>query len=232
MEGTNYNKDGSTEVLIYDQEGYICTRYLYSSDGVLTYNGTYEYMLDENGELIGYKEEVENRGTLIIRYAFKKNGEKYIKYREEIVLGEGTVMESYDDDGRIIRKSEYAADNAPYRFTTYTYNSDGSYIVERRNLSNEPAQGVIQLYVDELLLGLTVERTKLIFSSNTRVNSCFLRGNTLYLDLSDDLLSIEKSSFPINEGIELLRENILKNFSNINKIELFIGGKFVASMEK
>ena len=130
LEGTNYNKDGSTEVLIYDQEGYICTRYLYSSDGVLTYNGTYEYMLDENGELIGYKEEVENRGTLIIRYAFKKNGEKYIKYREEIVLGEGTVMESYDDDGRIIRKSEYAADNSPYRFTTYTYNSDGSYIVE------------------------------------------------------------------------------------------------------
>lgn len=109
---------------------------------------------------------------------------------------------------------------------------NGTYIVERRNLSNDPAQGVIQLYVDELLLGSTVERTKLIFSSNTRVNSCFLRGNTLYLDLSDDLLSIEKSSFPINEGIELLRENILKNFSNINKIELFIGGKFVASMEK
>ena len=89
---------------------------------------------------------------------------------------------------------------------------NGSYIVERRNLSNDPAQGVIQLFVDELLLGSTVERTKLIFSSNTRVNSCFLRGNTLYLDLSDDLLSIEKSSFPINEGIELLRENILKNF--------------------
>lgn len=109
---------------------------------------------------------------------------------------------------------------------------DGTYIVERRNLSNDPAQGVIQLFVDELLLGSTVERTKLIFSSNTRVNSCFLRGNTLYLDLSDDLLSIEKSSFPINEGIELLKENILKNFSNINKIELFIGGKFVASMEK
>lgn len=109
---------------------------------------------------------------------------------------------------------------------------NGSYIVERRNLSNDPAQGVIQLFVDELLLGSTVERTKLIFSSNTRVNSCFLRENTLYLDLSDDLLSIEKSSFPINEGIELLRENILKNFSNINKIELFIGGKFVASMKK
>ena len=70
---------------------------------------------------------------------------------------------------------------------------DGSYIVERRNLSNNPAQGIIQLYVDELLLGSTVERTKLIFSSKTKVNSCFLRDNTLYLDLSDDLLSIEKS---------------------------------------
>ena len=86
--------------------------------------------------------------------------------------------------------------------------------------------------MDELLLGSTVERTKLIFSSKTKVNSCFLRDNTLYLDLSDDLLSIEKSSFPINDGIELLKENILKNFSNIHKIELFIGEKFVASMEK
>lgn len=109
---------------------------------------------------------------------------------------------------------------------------DGSYIVERRNLSNNPAQGIIQLYIDELLLGSTVERTKLIFSSKTKVKSCFLRDNTLYLDLSDDLLSIEKSSFPINNGIELLKENILKNFSNIHKIELFIGEKFVASMEK
>lgn len=109
---------------------------------------------------------------------------------------------------------------------------NGSYIVERRNLSNDPAQGIIQLYVDELLLGSTVERTKLIFSSNTKVNSCFLRENTLYLDLSDDLLSIEKSSYPINDGIELLKENIMKNFSNIDKIELFIGEKFVASMEK
>ncbi len=109
---------------------------------------------------------------------------------------------------------------------------NGSYIVERRNLSNDPAQGIIQLYVDELLLGSTVERTKLIFSSNTKVNSCFLRENTLYLDLSDDLLLIEKSSYPINDGIELLKENIMKNFSNIDKIELFIGEKFVASMEK
>lgn len=109
---------------------------------------------------------------------------------------------------------------------------DGSYIVERRNLSNNPAQGIIQLYIDELLLGSTVERTKLIFSSKTKVNSCFLSDNTLYLDLSDDLLSIEKSSFLINDGIELLKENILKNFSNIHKIELFIGEKFVASMEK
>lgn len=108
----------------------------------------------------------------------------------------------------------------------------GTYIVERRNLSNNSAQGIIQLYIYELLLGSTVERTKLIFSSNTKVNSCFLRGKILYLDLSDDLLLIEKSSYPINDGLELLKENILKNFSFIDKIELFIGEKFVASMEK
>ena len=53
----------------------------------------------------------------------------------------------------------------------------GSYIVERRNLSKESVQGELQLFIDELLLGSTVERTKMIFSSGTKVVSCFQRGN-------------------------------------------------------
>ena len=107
-----------------------------------------------------------------------------------------------------------------------------SYIVERRNLSKDSVQGEINYFIDELLLGSGVERTKLIFSLGTKVNSCFLRDDILYLDISEDLLNIDESSYPIENGINLLKENILKNFSNINKVELFIGKRFVASLEK
>lgn len=107
-----------------------------------------------------------------------------------------------------------------------------SYIVERRNLSKDSVQGEINYFIDELLLGSGVERTKLIFSLGTKVNSCFLRDDILYLDISEDLLNIDDSSYPIENGINLLKENILKNFSNINKVELFIGKRFVASLEK
>lgn len=107
----------------------------------------------------------------------------------------------------------------------------GSYIVERRNLSKESVQGELQLFIDELLLGSTVERTKMIFSSGTKVVSCFQRGNVLYLDLSEDLLVIDDSSYPIEKGIELLKLNIKRNFSDIDTIELFIGKKFVASLK-
>ena len=41
---------------------------------------------------------------------------------------------------------------------------DGKYIIEYRNLTNKPHQGDIQLYIEEILLGSTVERTKLLFT--------------------------------------------------------------------
>jgi hypothetical protein len=99
-------------------------------------------------------------------------------------------------------------------------------------LSKDSVQGEINYFIDELLLGSGVERTKLIFSLGTKVNSCFLRDDILYFDISEDLLNIDESSYPIENGINLLKENILKNFSNINKVELFIGKRFVASLEK
>ena len=87
------------------------------------------------------------------------------------------------------------------------------------------------MFIDELLLCSTVERTKMIFSSGTKVVSCFQRGTVLYLDLSEDLLVIDDSSYPIEKGIELLNLNIKRNFSDIETIELFIGKKFVASLK-
>ena len=102
---------------------------------------------------------------------------------------------------------------------------NGKYIIEYRNLTEKPHQGDIQLYIEEILLGSTVERTKLLFTPGTKVISCFERNHVLYLNLSADLLSMGDGVVEIREGTELLKKNIMKNFSEIDSIEIFIEGK-------
>ena len=102
---------------------------------------------------------------------------------------------------------------------------DGKYIIEYRNLTNKPHQGNIQLYIEEILLGSTVERTKLLFTPGTKVISCFERKHVLYLNLSNDLLSMGDGVVDIREGTELLKKNIKENFSEIDSVEIFIDGK-------
>ena len=102
---------------------------------------------------------------------------------------------------------------------------DGKYIIEYRNLTNKPHQGDIQLYIEEILLGSTVERTKLLFTPGTKVISCFERKHVLYLNLSNDLLSMGDGVVEIREGTELLIKNIKENFSEIEDVQIFIDGK-------
>ena len=102
---------------------------------------------------------------------------------------------------------------------------DGQYIIEYRNLTEKPHQGDINLFVEEILLGSTVERTKLLFTPGTRLLSCFKRNEILYINLSRDLLEMGEGVVDIKEGIDLLEKNIMQNFSGIDSIEIFIDGK-------
>ena len=102
---------------------------------------------------------------------------------------------------------------------------NGKYIIEYRKLAEKPHQGDIGLYIDEILLGSTVERTKLLFTPGTRVLSCFERNHTLYVNLSQNLLQMGDGVIEIREGTELLKKNIMKNFSEIDSVEIFIEGK-------
>ena len=102
---------------------------------------------------------------------------------------------------------------------------DGKYIIEYRNLTEKPHQGDINLYVDEILLGSTVERTKMLFTPGTRVLSCFERDHVLYVNLSKELLQMGDGVIEIKEGTELLKDNIKRNFSKIDSVEIYIEGK-------
>ena len=103
---------------------------------------------------------------------------------------------------------------------------EGNYVVEYRYLEKNPVQGKIQLFVDELLLGSGIERTKLVFARGTRVLSCFLRKGMLFVNLSPELLAQEDSAVQIQEGVELLKKNIKANFGNVSEIEIYVDGKY------
>ena len=102
----------------------------------------------------------------------------------------------------------------------------GELIVEYRNLDKNPVQGEVQYFIDEILLGSQLERTKKIFTFGTKVLSCFQRDEQLYLDLSAELLQMGDNVIDIKEGFDILKLNITKNFSNIKKINFFVDGKY------
>ncbi len=103
---------------------------------------------------------------------------------------------------------------------------------EIRIVSSDAPQGKICAYVDELLLGPTVRRSRPLFSAGTKTEFCFLRGKKLYLNLSKEALYMEGESAEINLGIKLLKENIKRNFPKISEIVLFIDGKILAEDKK
>ena len=112
---------------------------------------------------------------------------------------------------------------------TFSFPAIGSErpVVEVRYLSLESAQGDVQLYVDELLLGSQMQRVRPLFSPGTRCEFCFVRGHTLYVGLSSVALHQDAPAADIMTGIEFFKRNILYNFAAITDIELFIGGTAV-----
>ena len=98
---------------------------------------------------------------------------------------------------------------------------------EVRYLPKNPIQGEVAFFVDELLLGPMTNRYKPLFARGTRAEFCTQEGDTLYVGLSGDALSVSKESADIETGIELLKVNIVKKFTKINTVLVYIDGKSV-----
>ena len=102
---------------------------------------------------------------------------------------------------------------------------NGRYIIEYRNLAKQPGHGDVRFYVDEILLGSSVERTRMLFAPGTVVRSCFVRDSVLFLNLSQDLIDMGEGVIEIRDGFALLEKNIKKNFPKIKEIDFFVEGK-------
>ncbi len=125
----------------------------------------------------------------------------------------------------------FNVNNTKKRFVYIFPSADKSvYVLESRYLSKpqerlsrqKQSEYYLRKFVDDLLLGATTERTKLLFCYGTQVQSCFIRDNTVYLDLSKDLLRPQSDCADIKEGAALLIMNIKRNFKDIKKVELFV----------
>ncbi len=83
----------------------------------------------------------------------------------------------------------------------------------------------VELYVSELLLGPISERYKSVFAPGTKLKSCFVRDNVLYVDLTSQALFPDKKVSNLRDGTEIFEKNIFRNFSDIDKINIYIEGR-------
>ncbi len=102
-------------------------------------------------------------------------------------------------------------------------------VFETRSVASIKGVSKVTSYVDEYLLGPTVQRARPVFPLESRVLFCFERQGILFLNLSEDAILDLSPDVNLFENYKLLEKNVISNFPHIKKIELFIDGKSVFS---
>ena len=103
---------------------------------------------------------------------------------------------------------------------------EGKFVLETRYLKENPGKSNIAYFADELVLGSGLERTKYLFTPGTKINSCFERNKIVYIDLSADIIYMGPNVISIKDGIDLLKQNIKKNFPHVEEVQVFVDGKY------
>jgi hypothetical protein len=98
---------------------------------------------------------------------------------------------------------------------------------EVRYLPNDPEVDRYALYVDELVLGPMTNRYKKLFAAGTKVEFCSVEKGVCYVGLSREALFPTKETSDIQTGIELLKVNIVKRFTEISTVLVYIDGRSV-----
>ncbi|MCM1320512.1 MAG: GerMN domain-containing protein [Bacteroides sp.] len=80
-------------------------------------------------------------------------------------------------------------------------------------------------FLRELVLGPVGDRFVRLFPRGTTINTCFVRGQDLYIDLSKDALSSDPRASASRDACEILKKNVFKNFRGITAVHIYIDGK-------
>ena len=109
-----------------------------------------------------------------------------------------------------------------------SYDGDGFFCEPRYLPKLIDDHQALSMFVDELLLGPVTNRYGRVFPKGTKLEYCFegdggQGGQTLYVGLSRDAL-FAGELLSVKEEVDLLRLNIVKNFTYLNKIDVAIDG--------
>ena len=83
------------------------------------------------------------------------------------------------------------------------------------------------LYIEELLLGPMTNRYKRLFSDGTLLEFCTKNADTIYVGLSKEALAFTPETENFEESVRVLKWNIVKKFTKINTVKVYIDGKSV-----
>ncbi|MBP5251241.1 MAG: GerMN domain-containing protein [Treponema sp.] len=100
--------------------------------------------------------------------------------------------------------------------------------MESRYLYNGTDEEDIELFISEFLLGPMTNRLKNPFPAGTKLEFCTGSDDGLHVGLSKEALLVTEETYNIRENVELLKYNIVKNFTNVNKIFVYIDGKSIS----
>jgi len=105
---------------------------------------------------------------------------------------------------------------------------NGKTYTEERFIPKDSAQGTERYFVDDLMLGPLNNSYKKLFPGDTTVEFFTIeKDGTAYIGLSKGALKTSDDAADINIGISLLKRNIVKNFTKINTVLVYIDGKSV-----
>ena len=99
-----------------------------------------------------------------------------------------------------------------------------SIVCENRYIKTEEGMDEVEAFVDELLLGPMTNRFVRLFPLGTKTESCFVKDDILYVNLSKEALLTSPETCSVKDGVRLLKENVVKNFTYINTVDVFIDG--------
>ena len=106
----------------------------------------------------------------------------------------------------------------------YSYDYD-NLCTEVRHLPQNTVQGDEAFFVEELLLGPMTNRYKKLFADGTKLDFCIRQDDKLYVGLSKMALYNDLDAVSLRVGVETLKLNIVKQFTKINTVLVYIDGK-------
>mgnify|MGYP002623703614 CR=1 FL=1 len=102
------------------------------------------------------------------------------------------------------------------------YGAEGIYAEPRLVPASDSVGEALEVFTGELLLGPETNRYQRLFNKETTVEFCIVKDGTAFVGLSKKALFFSGETADSKTGISMLKRNIVKNFTSIDNVEVYI----------